>query len=129
MPAIMEKQELAAEIIDRIREGVLEMIEENPDADSWDEEEEGAGWMDNELAWPTEYLREVFPAADIPDWSDSTFNSVEEYRMGLENTDLMCLRFIHYFIENGGTSNAEFAPRRLNGQGVSTLYRWLGCRQ
>ncbi len=119
-----DKRRLAREIIAMIRTQVKQMNEENPDdSDPWTEQEEGAGWIDNEVGMATEFLETVVPPEieEYPHWSELT--SVAECKRELEKLSVPSLKFIKYFIENGGSDT--FYDERENGNAKQIVEDWM----
>ncbi len=118
-----DKQRLAMEIIAMIRAQVKEMNEEDPDSDPWSEQEEGVGWIDNEVGMATEFLETAVPPEieQYPVWSE--LSSVAECKRELEKLSVPSLEFIKYFIENGGSDT--FYDERENGNAKHIVEEWM----
>ena len=98
----MDKQQLAEKIINYIR---------SYDKDEWDENEEGAGWIDNEIFLAKCLIRKMNNnVAFYPDLENC--KNVEECKTRLTEFSINDLMFIMKFMEHGGTSNDEFFKLR-----------------
>jgi hypothetical protein len=95
---------LVDEIIFHIRSNTLEQIANNPSTDPWDEGELGAGWLDNEIGFATEFLSRL-KQTDRYDWSE--FNSVTEFKSRLISIPMDELLFIEYVVVSLGGTNSD----------------------
>lgn len=103
MPLYNENMAVTNEIISYVRSSI-------PDMDPWDEHENGAAWLDNEVGLATELLEKV-KEVDPIDWSN--YHSVNEFKRKLVMMPIDELRFIkQVVVVNGGTQhNAHFDLR------------------
>ena len=93
--------DIVLEIVNAIRTNVLETIKDNEDADPWDEKENGAGWLENEIGMACEFLVKLNPYPKYPKWSN--YHSVEEFIEKLRELSSRDLTFIRRFIHLGGS--------------------------
>ena len=108
------KKDLAEKIVNNIRSAV------DP---NWNENEVGAGWIDNEIFLATCLIRKMNNNGTFyPNLEDC--KTVEECQKRLtefSNNDLM---FMMKFVEHGGTSNDEFFKLR-DEKKVSDIKEWF----
>ena len=112
------KKDLAEIIVNHIR---------SADIDSnWDENEVGAGWIDNEIFLATCLIRKmnyngVFYTF-YPNLEDC--KTVEECQKRLTEFSINDLMFMMKFVEHGGTSNDEFFKLR-DEKKASDIKAWF----
>lgn len=98
------KRVLVREIIDTLRQSMLAMNQDDPHSLPWDEQEEGAASLDNEI-----YAFRRLPMA--PESIRQTFDSirtVEGFRRALIRESLPFLTDLYSFISAGGTGSEEW---------------------
>jgi hypothetical protein len=94
---ISNKTRQIVEIISNIRESILNMLSENKEGDSWDEEEHGVAWIDNEICFAIDFLRVINPTRVYPDLCD-VCNSIPDVQQKMEEMTTEEIRLIHFFI-------------------------------
>jgi len=101
----ISKKDLAEKIVDHIR---------SSDWDEeciWDENEQGAAWVDNEIFLATCLIRKMNNnGAFYPNLEDC--KTVEQCQKRLTEFSINDLIFMMKFLEHGGTSNDEFFTLR-----------------
>lgn len=104
MPSYNENEFLTNEIISYVRSTILHQMASMPDMDPWDEHENGAAWLDNEIGLATELLEKV-KEVDPIDWS--IYHSVNAVKRKLITMPIDDLRFIkQVVVVNGGTQHS-----------------------
>jgi hypothetical protein len=111
----MESRQIAQEIVNEVREKIKEEMEEMilyPSCDPWDEEDGGAGWLDNEVGMATEFLQMINTSIVYPTWH--IYDTVQIFQDKLatlvSESDLKFIRF--FIVELGGTSEPELFDLR-----------------
>jgi hypothetical protein len=102
-----------ANIVANLRTNVLQEIAGIPDADPWDEEENGAAWLENELALFDELYHLMYPRYQPRNWRKS--HTVAEFVPVLEGCSGPYLLELRKFAHYGGSSNPEFFELRKQG--------------
>jgi hypothetical protein len=87
----------------------------------WDENKEGAAWIDNEIYLATGLLQKM-NNVDYPNLKNC--KTVEECQTRLTEFSFNDLMFIMKFIEHGGTSNDEFFELR-DKKKASDIKAWF----
>jgi hypothetical protein len=109
----MEKT-LALEIVEYVRESILESIANAPnpdDHDPWDEGEDGCGWLENEVSYAMDLLEKV-STFKTPAWLSKCV-TVSDFQLCLTILPLPHLKFIHQLVVDfKGTSNEIIFPVR-----------------
>jgi hypothetical protein len=101
-----ENSVLAEQIVGIVRECVKEnQADWGPDADHWNEEEGGAGWLDNEVGMALEILGKINKKSYQTSFEG--FDTVEDFQDRLGAFSLDELEFIKYLVEQGGTDQDE----------------------
>ena len=104
MPLYNENVAVTNEIISYVRSTILHQMTSNPDMDPWNEDEDGAAWLDNELSLATDLLVKI-KEVDPIDWS--IYHSVNEVKRRLVMMPINDLRFIkHVVVTHGGTQHS-----------------------
>lgn len=101
-----EATNISKEIVGIIRETIKEnQADWGPDADHWNEEEGGAGWLDNEVGMALEILGKLNKKSYQTSFEG--FDTVEDFQERLSSFSLDELKFIKYFVEQGGSDQDE----------------------
>ncbi len=103
------RRQLAQQVIGLIRTITIQSLEGlgNQPHDPWDEEEGGAGWVDNELSIANDLLEIVEIHYNPPDLS--RYITVPQFQRALPRLySAEHLHFILRFLRHGGSSNEHF---------------------
>lgn len=107
----------AQQLVSTVRQSILNGAE-GPDCDPWDEEEGGAGWLENEIGFFDQFwtgnTRDDFcyPFKTVEEWVEYLSKKPESY---LET----CLKFI----QKGGTNMENVFDLRDNNEIGEFFYR------
>lgn len=100
----MSNQDLAKEIVDYVRACIVHS-ENRGDGVKWDEMQEGAAWLDNEVDFALSLLYITNKTNNEP-LLDA--HSVEEYQNGLEHFSIDILKFVKFIVvDMKGTNNQD----------------------
>jgi hypothetical protein len=117
-------REIAKEIVDYIRDNITELCQDEEECDPWDEDTEGAGWLDNEIGMAIEFLKKINVSTDYPKLDYDTYNTVEKFQQRMEILSMSDLKFIKFFIiELGGSSETEFFS--LRNKNRKAILKWF----
>lgn len=110
-----EQRRLARVIVDGIRSSILAMIQNSvhpEEVDPWDEEDNGAAWLDNELGIASACQK------SLPDWSQC--QTVQQVQDLLETLDVESLKFI-WFVVNPESAGSD---RMISLSPQEIMNRW-----
>ncbi len=116
MSSMSYSRQIAQEVVDFIREEIIEMLNDIPDGDPWDEEDGGAGWLENEVGMATEFLEKIKPSVVYPRWNTCETVQIFQDKMAtlISDSDLEFIRF--FVVQMGGTGEREFFELRNKSQ-------------
>ena len=113
----MTASELANEIVNYVRNSVIEMNKYYPESEKWDEFEDGAGWLYNEVDIPSRLINKIYPNLMYV-WDH--IKDVNQFKNALEMIPIEHLKIIKKVtVELGGTTNKltsdllEYSPEEI----------------
>ena len=113
----MTASELANEIVNYVRNNVIEMNKYYPESDKWDEFEGGAGWLYNEVDIPSRLINKIYPNLKYV-WHH--IKDVKQFKDALEMIPIAHLEIIKKVaVELEGTTNKltfdllEYSPEEI----------------
>jgi hypothetical protein len=103
----MQSRQIAQEIVNEVRKKIKEEMILYPSCDPWDEEDGGAGWLDNEVGMATEFLQMINTSIVYPIWHKYATVQIFQDKLAtlVSESDLKFIKF--FIVELGGTSEKE----------------------